>query len=966
MSSGEAAVGTRVGVAVLGPVQLRVDGADVDVPRGRQQLVLAHLVLRRGEPVAVARLTTALWGDEPPQDPANALQYVVARLRRLLEPGRDARSDPSVLVTVGDAYRLDLPAGAVDAERLEQAVADARQRPPADPERAAVLDAALAEWRGSPYAAFADDLALAAERGRLEQLRASALELQADGWLAGGRHDDVAATLSAVVEESWAATHEGLHARLAVARHRQGRQVEALAVTDRFAARLGEELGLDPSPAFRRLRDRVLRRDASLDAPRNPATGPVGVHARPPAPLGTLVGRDAEVALALDRLRSHRLVTLTGPPGAGKTRLAVEVGARRGDAEDGQLVAWASLDGVREPALVGPALLAAVGAHENADREVADVLAEACARAPMLLVVDDAEAHAGQVAAIVLDLLARVPGLRVLVTSQERLGVRGEAVLPVAPLAVPPDHVEAGGGSPPDLANVAAVALFVARAREHDPAWDDDLRDVARVVRLVDGLPLAVELAAGRARLLPAREIADRLGSTHDLLAAGEPDRAERHRSLDAALTWSLSLLDDGDRDALERLCVFASFDTGMAAAAADVTDLDVLARLVDRSLVVRDDTDGRFRLLGSLRRQVWSTLPAERAAELAARLVAWARALVLREGRRLRGPEQRDALHVLDREHGNLRNALMAATGPYRDLDAAHDLVRMLSRWWDWRGRFAEANRWLDRLDETRPDADAGSDAAELVGATLAWQAFSRLHTGEPESALELADRAVATGWHDGDAAAPAGLFVRTVIRRATGDLEGSTTDARTVLDLALAHGDDAWAVGWAWDALAHAVAAQGDVERATAYAQKSLSAFRGAGDDRGVAWALTGLADAARAGGDLRAMRQHAAAAARLGLDLYDVRNLAWSLELLAEANAETTPADALAAVGAVEVLRSEPTTASGSPEDDRLGPLAERLHARLGSSATEHLDRGRTLAAAADLDGLVSVLADHAVSA
>ena len=250
---------------------------------------------------------------------------------------------------------------------------------------------------------------------------------------------------------------------------------------------------------------------------------------------------------------------------------------------------------------------------------------------------------------------------------------------------------------------------------------------------------------------------------------------------------------------------------------------------------------------------------------------------------------------------------------------------------------------------------------ATALLGASLAWGAFSRLHTGDAVSALAMADRAVATGWRDGEAAAPAGLFVRTVIRRATGDLPGSIADARTILDLALAGGDDAWSVGWAWDALAHAVAAQGDVGRATAYAEKSLAAFSGAGDDRGVAWARTGLADAARASGDLERTREHAASAARLGLDPRDVRNLAWSLEMLAVANADRAPHHAMAAVGAVQVLRSEPAAPAGSPEDARLWPLAERLSAALGDDADDDRTRGRVLATADDLHDLVAALAE-----
>lgn len=900
---------TRLELRVLGPVTVAVAGLDVAVPEGRQQQVLAHLVVRRDEVVTTGWLAETLWGDQPPADPANALQYVVARLRRLLEPER-ARGDASVIARVGDGYRLSVPALATDVGRLEDAVARARA---GDASR---LPGAVDGWRGPPFAGLEDDLTLAGEARRLSQLHLEALELWADDRLAAGEPAVVADRLDEVVAEDRARLHEGLHRRLALARYRQGRQVVALEVLDGLADRLGDELGLDPSRELRGLRDAILRRADTLDGPARPAT----LVRRVPAPTDELIGRDDELARIAARLGTHRLVTLFGPAGAGKTRLAIEA-ARAADAH----AVFVELQPVRGNGLVATSVAAAAGLHENAARDLTEVLAERLHATAALLVLDGVEHLVGEVADLVAGLLARAPDLRVLVTSRTRVAVRGEQVVDVRPLALPTPGEPTAWTSP-------AVQLFVARAAALDPLLEVDeavLGHVVDIVCAVDGLPLAIELAAGRARVLGTARVARRLRATLDVLAVGERDRPERHRTLSAALDWSLDLLDPQDRAAMGRLALFVSFDLDAAEQVADVTSVDQLTRLADRSLLRPEPATGRFHVLAPLRTHLWQQLPPDVAAAAVERFLGWVEQTVTDAAGALQGPGQLAALERLDREHANVRMALEVCTrreAPRDHVALAERTVGWMSRWWDWRGRFAEADLWSTRVTTAAAEHDDLAPSGRLV----TWAAFAAMELGDFERADQLVAPAVDADWRDPATGIPAGLTVRAVLRRRRGDLEGAAADAHAVLRAGIEKGS-LWGQGWAHDALAHTAAASGDGAVAAAHAQRALALFEEAGDRRGVAWARTALADALRVGGDraaaVRAAKEATAAAHEIG----DVRSLAWALRLVAQATGET---------------------------DDRVEGVVRQLRGLpVDGDEPEAVREGRRLAASWELDDLVA---------
>lgn len=551
---------------VLGPLSLAGAAGEVAVGSPHQRRLLAALLLRPGRVVPVGTLVDALWGTDPPATAATTIQSYASRLRRLLGPG--------VLAGGAGGYRLAVEPRDVDACRFEALVAAARGAPPAA--AAATLDEALALWRGDPYPDLAHDDAGRAEAVRLTEMRAAAREERASALLALGR--DAVGELAALTAE------EPLRERpwrlLMLALHRAGRQAEALAAYRRYAAVLDED-GLEPSAAIRALHTAIL-------------AAPERVRARPAARTDGLVGRDEELAAARRLLRDGPLVTLTGPAGVGKSRLAAEVAREE---------AAAHLDGARTVPLaqlpagsgIGPAVAAATGLT-GAGLDDPAAVAAALAGRDLLLVLDNAEHVLDAAAALAAEVVAACPAVAVLVTSQERLGVAAERVLPVRPLGT-------------DTVDGPAVRLFLARARAADPLFHpgpDGTGDVLALCRRLDGLPLAVEMAAARTVSATPRDLLDRLDRRFTLLRGGRPAAGDRHGTLRAAVDWSVRLLPTAERELLADVSVFpATFD---AAAAAAVTGRDDVAatldRLVDRSLVGADlsGRTARFGLLETLR----------------------------------------------------------------------------------------------------------------------------------------------------------------------------------------------------------------------------------------------------------------------------------------------------------------------------------------------------------------------------
>ncbi|WP_433507954.1 ATP-binding protein [Pseudonocardia halophobica] len=660
---------------VLGPLAL-ADGS-VAVGSARQRRLLAALALRLDEPVPVDLLAELVWGATPPADPAGAVQTNVARLRRLLPPGL-------VVETTPRGYRLRADRTAVDAaaftDLLEGLAADGH-----DPAaRLAVLDAALALWRGRPFADL-DHPTVEPEVARLDELRRHAVEERATALLEAGRPADAVAALEPLVRaEPLRERAVGVLMRALVA---AGRQAEALDAYAALRTRLAEELGLDPSPELRELEGRVLRQELAAPAP--PATPPPpevpGRTASPPPPANSFVGRAAELALAAELLGRSRLVTLTGPGGVGKTRLARHVAAEAGPRySDGVLLVELGDGGPDdvESALAG--LLRIIDADAGSLRER---IVEVLAPRRLLLVLDNCEHVVERAAALAEAVVAGAPGVDVLATGREALRIDAEQCLPVAPL------------DPPD-----AARLLADRIRAGDPAAVVDGALVDEICARLDGLPLALELAAARALPLGLAGLVEALDRPLDVLRGGRRTAAARHRSLRDVVAWSYGLLDEEQRTLFDRMAVFAG-PVEPGAVEAVCGDAAALPDLVERSLVVRRGT--RFTMLETLRAFGRSRI-AERAEGpgLRARHAAWAAGLAADVSRARRGPGEAEAVRRFDAHLADLRraHAWLVENGP-RD-----DLLRLA-------GLFAELGYLRCRIDLVDP-AEEALRAAGVVGA--------------------------------------------------------------------------------------------------------------------------------------------------------------------------------------------------------------------------------------------------------
>ncbi|MDV5145158.1 BTAD domain-containing putative transcriptional regulator [Streptomyces sp. SBC-4] len=691
--------------SLLGPTLAHTpDGADVTVGGPRVRALLTVLALRPGRTVPVPDLVDEVWyGDEPPADAVAALQALVGRLRRAL--GRTA------VISADGGYRLDARPEDVDAHRFERLAAEGvTALSGGDADRAAaLLDEALGLWRGSALADLPDR---DAEAGRWEARRLDARRARLGAALALGEAAGALPELTAL-----SAAHpldEPLQALRIRALRDTGRAAEALAAYESVRRALANRLGTDPSPALRALHAELLA--PAPPAPPVPTAKPAA--AKPPKPpvagnlrarLTSFVGRDEDITALQESLRTARLVTLLGPGGAGKTRLSQEAAERGAEAwPDGVWVA--ELAAVTDPEAVPEAVLAAVGARETVLRgagaeelrggaDPLDRLVEHCAGRRMLLLLDNCEHLVAAAAELAEALLARCPGLRVLATSREPLGVPGEVLSPLGPLPV-------------DM----ALRLLDERGAAARPGFrvGDDVGAAEEVCRRLDGLPLAIELAAARLRLLSVRQIADRLDDRFRLLTSGARTVLPRQQTLRAVVDWSWELLDGAERAVLRRLAVFTG---GCDLAAAETVCangetpdvLDVLGALVDKSLVVAgpgpDGAGMRFRLLETVAEYAGERL--DEAGERAAterRHLAYYRELARRTDPELRGSGQVAAITRFGTEYGNLRTALRRAVAA-RDEDEALVLVHSLLWYWQMRDLRTDALHWARAAADLGPD---------------------------------------------------------------------------------------------------------------------------------------------------------------------------------------------------------------------------------------------------------------------
>ncbi|MEV0793045.1 BTAD domain-containing putative transcriptional regulator [Kribbella sp. NPDC050459] len=747
---------------VLGPLLVRTNtGEPVAVPDRKVRTLLLDLLANQGRPVSADRLIDDLWGARPPRNATGTLQARVSQLRTALdraEPGARSLVQHS---PAGYALTTDV----VDSNIFEQQV------------RAGQIREALQLWRGQPYADVLDHEFARPARERLEDLYLTAVE----------HSDDVLRHTTALIQQR--PLDERLHAIHLKALYRAGRQHEAL---DRYAelrTALAEELGADPGPELTELYQAILRHDRSL---RRSATLP--------APLNDLIGREQTLADARQLLDTNRLVTLVGPGGVGKTRLALELGSPG--------TCLVELAPLRQDDVLD-ALAAALELRDEST-DLLPRLLNSLSNRQLLLILDNCE-HL-DLADLVRRLLAAAPGLRVLATSREPLGLTGERVLDVPPLTTE-----------------AAAQLFKARAGVTG--------DVTAICERLDGIPLALELAATRVRALGVQGLADRLDDRFRLLSGGKGG-PERQRTLRATIDWSWDLLDDEERRMLRRLAVQAG--TFSLEAAVEVSELPehLLLALVDKSLVVAGG--GRYRLLESIAAYSLERL-AEAGEEAATRRKHADYYLALARRAELRGAGQREWLQRLDQEAAN-----------FRAVPPSLELATALAWYWYLRGRHGEARRslaaalaapgqdpalraqatvWLVGMTATDAEgtdvARAGEEALRAVGDdpyALWFLTMTRWAYGDADVLFGWIDRAIETFTDRGDRwGRAAALSTRAQLNIVHADLAAMRRDSLRSLELFDALDDD-WGRLQATYTLIVAAEISGDYPTATAYLEDAI----------------------------------------------------------------------------------------------------------------------------------------------
>lgn len=902
---------------ILGPLEVIQEGDVVDVGAPRLRLLLALLLIQAGEAASVDRLIDDLWEGEPPKTARHTLQGYVYRLRRALGP------DGWRLETRPHGYQLKVAPEELDsarfldlAERGREALADGQ------PVTASVLfQEALDLWRGDVFADLPQVLALEPEHARLEGIRKLVLEDRLEADLAAGEHGPLAEELGRLVVEY--PYRERLWGQLMVALYRAGRQADALAAFQRARQTLGEELGIEPSPWLTRLEEQILLHHADLGGPEATELSP---PTNLPAPRTSFVGRSGEITDLAGLVATRRLVTVVGPPGSGKTRLATETATR--SLHDYSHGVWfVSLAEIEEPDMIASVAAATLGvwAPERPSRQA---LVDHVKSRRMLLVLDNFE-HLLRGADLVSEVLDAAPGLRVLATSRAPLRLSGEQLYELAPMPVP-DTEEFESAT--NMSGFDGVQLFVERARLIDPHFTLTPENgplVGQVVARVDGLPLGIELAAARLRMFTLGELTHRLDDALTILSEGAADAPARQRRLTEAIAWSHDLLSSSERALFRRLGIFRGGFTAEAAEAvgSDGTVTDVVAglsRLIEMSLVqgpASRDGPARYQMLETIRQHAFQQLAVEGEDKDVARRHAYYYTALAEEAEpELTRIHQSEWLQRLETERANLLAVLRWAkeTGQ-TDLGLA--LAGRIWRFWQFRGPLTEGRTWLEDLlaasSEGTPaarakgliglagicywqaDLDRAEDAYREVldlslqpedwwlefGATLGLAQTVACHRGLPEEALPLEEhyQSLVVDHPEEPYAMAYAMATSALIRLFLGNLEGSRRFNEPVVEATRQVGER-WLEGQILHSLGLTSLLEKRFEQAENELRGSLEIAWEGGDARGTALILERLGQAAAGQGEHERGVTLAGAASRIrdklgvGLTVEDYR---WELE-------------------------------------------------------------------------------------
>ena len=941
-----------VSYRVLGAVEAIREGHRLALGGRRQRALLALLLLQPGRPVSADRLIDELWAGEPPDAAETTLRSYVSRLRSALGPDVG-------LVGSADGYRLDAAPETIDSRRFEALIRSADEafagRRILDAR--AQLAAALELWLGRPYGELSGNGSLRNDAERLVELRLHAQERRLEADLELGLADELVDTLEAAVRDH--PFRERLWRHLMLALYRAGRQADALGAYMRAREQLEDQLGIAPGEDLEELQLQILRHE--VPAPRSPAD-----RHNLPNSLTSFIGREAELERVVEGVRRRRLVVLTGVGGVGKTRLAVEAARRLLD-EHPDGVWFVDLAPLTDADLLPRHLGSVLELREQAGIDPTDRIVAGLRDRELLLLLDNCEHLREAAAALAQRLLAAAGGIRILATSREVLGVPGEAEIAVPPLGLPASaDAQSAGAS-------EAVALLLERARAARSdlgTGDEALVVAAQIVKDLDGLPLAIELAAARARALSLGDIAARLDDRFRFLVSWRRLASSRHRTLREAMDWSYDLLGTDEQELLGRLSVFVGgFTLDLVANVCTDGDeaqaLDLLEHLLDASLVVVETGSAttRYRLLETVRQYGAERLDAAgETVELRGRHARELARFAVEAWTPLRTAGVQNAwVERVAQERENLRAALAWS----RDIGEFDQALRIAeSMWWFWwiRGELTEGRAWLAESLAGAVSSDGNMRGRALLGAAgLAW-AQGDLEAGERDAdAARVVFEASGNRLHEGSALNTLGL-----IADGRGEIERSRQLFQAALDRFRAADVDPQMrdrnVATAIDNLGSASHALGEDTAAARYYEEALAINLAAGDSQGVAMNELHLATMAAESGrldDARALLQRA-------LPVYRaagfVQYAAECLETVAMvANAAGDAGDAAFLLGASRRMRGDAGNAA-VPYFERLR-TDETAAARLvlgEAAANEVMDAGAAVPSDMAIDRALAYLA------
>jgi predicted ATPase/DNA-binding SARP family transcriptional activator len=825
---------------ILGPVEVWEADRRVSLGGAKHRALLAILLINANRVVGTHRLIELLWGDEPSETVNNTLQVSVSQLRKVLEPDHVRGTPHRVLVSQEPGYLLRVSPAELDLGRFEQLRDDAK-RARLDSHldvAAAALREALTLWRGPPLADLALEPFAIAEVSRLKELGLQTTEDRIEADLALGRHADLIGELEALVAEH--PLRERLRGQLMLALYRCGRQAEASDLFHKTREALVEGLGMEPGPELQKLFKAILNQSPSLDvAPavairREPRTNNL------PLQLTSFVGRVQEMADVRRLLSQSRLVTVTGAGGVGKTRLAIQIANQLcDDYRDG--VWLVELAPVAAPGALPQAVMAVLGIREQAGRPLIETLTDYLQEREMLLVLDNCEHVVEASAQLVASLLQKCPDLHILTTSREALGVGGELPWRVRSLSVP-DAVSLPSAE--SVSEYEGVALFVDRASSPVGSFvlnNENAGLVAAVCQTLDGIPLAIELAAAKLKVLSLAQIAERLSDRFRLLTGGSRTAMPRQQTLRAAIDWSYDLLPEAQQATLRWLSVFVggiSLDAAEAVCAvegeieaADVIDL--LAELVAKSLLLVDNerSVARYRLIETVRQygreKLFEAGEAERVRD---RHRSYFQLLAEQGDPELRGKNQAAWLERFEMEHDNLRGAL-AWSLERGETDPSLRLAGAMGYFWRQRGHRSEGLSWLQRAlsrsaGSSQPRARALLWAAGLTCDTSDYAQGAILGSESLAISTEVGDQ-----WGEGYATQILGAVEIRTDRFDRGlALFDKSLDA-------FRRAGDPWGVAFAFYSKGFASWATGDYEKAREQLHEGLALFRQVGDGHRIA---------------------------------------------------------------------------------------------------------------------------------